>query len=51
MTTEYLKKATPPQATIDAATGETVQRMLADIKANGCEAVERYARDLVEQSE
>lgn len=46
MTTEYLKKATPPQATIDAATGETVQRMLADIKANGCEAVERYARDL-----
>ena len=46
MTTEYLKKATPPQATIDAATGETVQRMLADIKANGREAVERYARDL-----
>jgi sulfopropanediol 3-dehydrogenase len=46
MTTEYLKKATPPQATIDAATGDTVQRMLAEIKAEGCEAVERYARDL-----
>lgn len=46
MTTEYLKKATPPQATIDAATGETVQRMLADIKSQGREAVERYAFDL-----
>ena len=46
MTTEYLKKATPPQATIDAATGETVQRMLATIKSEGREAVERYARDL-----
>ncbi len=46
MTTEYLKKANPPQATIDAATGETVQRMLAEIKAEGREAVERYARDL-----
>ena len=44
MTTEYLKKANPPQATIDAATGETVQRMLAEIKAEGCAAVERYAR-------
>ena len=46
MTTEYLKKANPPQATIDAATGETVQRMLAEIKAEGCAAVERYAREL-----
>jgi sulfopropanediol 3-dehydrogenase len=46
MTTEYLKKATPPQATIDAATGETVQRMLAEIKSQGREAVERYAYDL-----
>ncbi|MEY3510058.1 MAG: putative histidinol dehydrogenase, partial [Pseudomonadota bacterium] len=46
MTVEYLKQATPSQATIDAATGETVQRMLADIKAEGREAVERYARDL-----
>ena len=46
MTTEYLKKATPPQATIDAATGGTVQRMLAEIKTEGREAVERYARDL-----
>ena len=46
MTTEYLKKATPAQATIDAATGATVQRMLAEIKAQGRDAVERYARDL-----
>ena len=46
MTLEYLKKATPPQATIDAATGETVQHMLSEIKREGREAVERYARDL-----
>ncbi len=46
MTTEYLKKATPPSETIDSATGETVQRMLAEIKREGREAVERYARDL-----
>jgi sulfopropanediol 3-dehydrogenase len=45
MTTEYLKKANPPQAAIDVATAETVQRLLSDIKANGREAVERYARD------
>lgn len=46
MTTEYLKKATPPVETIDTLTGETVQRMLAEIKREGREAVERYARDL-----
>ncbi len=46
MTTEYLKKATPATETIDSATGETVQRMLSDIKREGREAVERYARDL-----
>ena len=46
MTIEYLKKATPPTETIDSATGETVQRMLAEIKREGREAVERYARDL-----
>lgn len=46
MSTEYLKKATPPVETIDTATGETVQRMLAEIKREGREAVERYARDL-----
>jgi sulfopropanediol 3-dehydrogenase len=45
MTTEYLKKANPPTETIDTATAETVQRMLADIKQGGKEAVERYARD------
>lgn len=46
MTIEYLKKANPPIDTIDTATGETVQRMLVDIKREGREAVERYARDL-----
>lgn len=46
MTIEYLKKASPPQAAIDNATAETVQRLLADIRQNGREAVERYARDL-----
>jgi sulfopropanediol 3-dehydrogenase len=45
MTIEYLKKATPPQAAIDSATAETVQRLLADIQQNGRDAVERYARD------
>ena len=46
MTTEYLKRANPPTETIDTATSETVQRMLAQIKREGREAVERYARDL-----
>ncbi len=46
MTLEYLKRATPPTATIDTATGETVKGMLDDIKRNGRDAVERYARDL-----
>jgi sulfopropanediol 3-dehydrogenase len=46
MTIEYLKKATPPQEAIDTATAETVVRLLADIKENGRDAVERYARDL-----
>jgi sulfopropanediol 3-dehydrogenase len=45
MTIEYLKKATPPQAAIDSATSETVERLLADIQKNGREAVEKYARD------
>ncbi len=46
MTTEYLKEATPPVQAMDTATAETVTRMLADIEANGEEAVRRYARDL-----
>jgi sulfopropanediol 3-dehydrogenase len=46
MAHEYLKRATPPTATIDTATGETVRHMLDDIKRNGRDAVERYARDL-----
>jgi sulfopropanediol 3-dehydrogenase len=45
MPIEYLKKATPPQAAIDSATSETVERLLADIQKNGREAVEKYARD------
>ena len=46
MTVEYLKKATPPTEAIDNATAETVQRMLREIKEQGRNAVERYARDL-----
>ncbi len=46
MTIEYLKKATPPHEAIDSATAETVERILADVRANGRDAVERYARDL-----
>ena len=42
---EYLKKANPPVQKIDTETGETVQRMLAEILAGGEEAVRRYARD------
>jgi sulfopropanediol 3-dehydrogenase len=42
---EYLKKADPPVQKIDTETGETVQRMLAEILAGGEEAVRRYARD------
>ena len=45
MTIQYLKKATPPQAAIDTATSETVERLLADIQKNGRDAVEKYARD------
>jgi sulfopropanediol 3-dehydrogenase len=46
MTIEYLKKANPPVEAIDNATAETVQRMLSEIRREGCEAVARYARDL-----
>jgi sulfopropanediol 3-dehydrogenase len=46
MSTEYLKKANPPQQAIDTATADTVRRMLADIEREGVEAVCRYARDL-----
>ena len=42
---EYLKKAKPPVQKIDTETGETVQRMLAEILVGGEEAVRRYARD------
>jgi sulfopropanediol 3-dehydrogenase len=46
MTIEYLKKAPPRQESIDTATSETVERLLADIQRNGRSAVEKYARDL-----
>ena len=46
MTIEYLKKAPPRQESIDTATSETVERLLADIQRNGRDAVERYAREL-----
>jgi sulfopropanediol 3-dehydrogenase len=42
----YLKKSNPPQQAIDTATGETVRKMLDDMKAGGEDAVRRYARDL-----
>ena len=41
----YLKQSNPPVEVIDTDTGVTVQRMLADIKAGGEDAVRRYARD------
>jgi sulfopropanediol 3-dehydrogenase len=46
MTIEYLKKAPPRQESIDTATSETVERLLADIQRNGRNAVEKHARDL-----
>jgi sulfopropanediol 3-dehydrogenase len=50
MAIEYLKKADPPiQATdtdIDTATGETVRRMLDDIRAGGEDAVRLWAHAL-----
>lgn len=46
MAIRYLKKADPPVQAIDTATHETVRRMLDEIKAQGEEAVRRYARDL-----
>jgi sulfopropanediol 3-dehydrogenase len=46
MAMQYLKQASPPQQAIDTATGETVRKMLDEIKAGGEDAVRRYARDL-----
>jgi sulfopropanediol 3-dehydrogenase len=46
VTISYLKKANPPQQAIDTATGETVRKMLDEIKAGGEDAVRRFARDL-----
>jgi sulfopropanediol 3-dehydrogenase len=42
----YLKGCNPPQQAIDTATADTVARMLAEVQANGEEAVRRHARDL-----
>ncbi|MBS0452510.1 MAG: histidinol dehydrogenase [Proteobacteria bacterium] len=44
MTIQYLKKANPPVAAIDTATADTVRQILADIEANGEDAVRKYAR-------
>ena len=46
MPVQYLKKANPPQQAIDTVTGETVRKMLDDMKTGGEEAVRRYAYDL-----
>ncbi|MCA3265565.1 MAG: histidinol dehydrogenase [Azospirillum sp.] len=46
MTIEYLKKANPPVEAYDRTTGETVTRILDDVKRNGEDAVRKYARDL-----
>ena len=46
MAIEYLKKAPPRQEAIDKTTSEIVGRILADIKENGRDAAERYAREL-----
>ncbi len=46
MTITHLKKSNPPQQAIDTATADTVARMLAEIEAQGEDAVRRYARDL-----
>ena len=44
MTTEYLKRANPPTETIDPATSETVQRMLAQIKREGRESAKKRSQ-------
>ena len=46
MAVEYLKKADPPVQAVDTATGETVRRLLDDIRSGGEEAVRRWAHDL-----
>jgi len=46
MAIEYLKKAPPRQEAVDRNTSEIVERMLTDIRTNGRDAVEKYARDL-----
>ena len=46
MAREYLKKSTVPQQKRRAEVEDTVRRMLADIAANGDDAIRRYARDL-----
>lgn len=46
MAVQHLKKADPPRQTIDKETGETVARMLEEIRVGGEDVVRRYARDL-----
>ncbi len=46
MTTEYLKRASPPIEAIDTATAGTVRRMLDALLEQGEEAARGYAREL-----
>lgn len=46
MAITYLKRAIVAQQAADAATGETVRRMLAEIEAGGEDVALRYAREL-----
>ncbi len=46
MAVQYLKKSDPPRQAMDKETGETVARMLEEIRVGGEDVVRRYARDL-----
>lgn len=46
MAVQYLKKSDPPRQAMDKETGETVARMLEEIRTGGEDAARRYARDL-----
>jgi sulfopropanediol 3-dehydrogenase len=46
MAVTYLKKAHPPTQAMDQETGETVGRMLEEIRIGGEDVARRYARDL-----
>ena len=46
MAVQYLKKSDPPRQAMDKETGETVARMIEEIRTGGEDAARRYARDL-----